>query len=138
MAVRANVSPTVSLEGEATPTAGEDAALSLYQVVRRATERLCDPLAVEDYLLQSMPEASPVKWHLAHTTWFFETFLLMPYLPDYQPFRPEFGFLFNSYYEAVGPRWPRSRRGLLSRPTVAEVYQYRATVDAQMARLFDG
>ncbi len=83
-----------------------------------------------------MPEASPVKWHLAHTTWFFETFLLVPFLPHYRPFRPEFAFLFNSYYEAVGPRWPRPRRGLLSRPTAVEVYQYRAYVDEQMARLF--
>src|SRR5947209_15028371 len=112
--------------------------LSHYRAIRRATELLCDPLAVEDYLLQSMPEASPVKWHLAHTTWFFETFVLAPHLPGHQPFRPEFRFLFNSYYEAVGPRWPRPRRGLLSRPTVAEVYQYRACVDEEMARLFRG
>src|SRR6266436_4203922 len=94
------------------------ALASLYAEVRHATQRLCAPLVPEDYVLQSMPEASPVKWHLAHTTWFFETFLLAPYLPRYQPFRPEFRFLFNSYYEAVGPRWPRPQRGLLSRPTV--------------------
>src|SRR5207249_7612969 len=101
--------------------------LDLYRLVRRATERLCEPLATDDYLLQSMPEASPVKWHLAHTTWFFETFLLVPHLPYYQPFRSEFSFLFNSYYEAVGPRWPRPRRGLLSRPTLVEVNDYRAS-----------
>jgi ergothioneine biosynthesis protein EgtB len=108
----------------------------LYRAVRRTTEALCEPLAVEDYVIQSMPDASPVKWHLAHTTWFFETFVLSPHLPGYRPFHPQFGFLFNSYYNAVGPRWPRPQRGLLSRPTVAEVYRYRAYVDEHMARLF--
>lgn len=107
-----------------------------YREVRRATERLCDPLVAEDYVLQSMPEASPVKWHLAHTSWFFETFVLDAAVPGYRPFHPEFRYLFNSYYEAVGPRWPRPRRGLLSRPTVEEVYQYRASVDEQTARVF--
>lgn len=107
-----------------------------YREVRRATERLCDPLATEDYVIQSMPDASPVKWHLAHTTWFYETFLLLPHLAGYRPFRPEFAYLFNSYYEGVGPRWPRARRGLLSRPTVEEVRDYRAHVDSAMASLF--
>jgi ergothioneine biosynthesis protein EgtB len=111
---------------------------SRYHAVRRATEALCAPLAADDYLLQSMPDASPVKWHLAHTTWFFETFLLRPHLPRFRPFRPEFAFLFNSYYEAVGPRWPRPQRGLLSRPTTEEVYRYRTHVDEQMAALFRG
>jgi ergothioneine biosynthesis protein EgtB len=106
-----------------------------YTAVRRQTEALCAPLATEDYVIQSMPEASPVKWHLAHTSWFFETFLLQPSLAGYRPFHPEFAFLFNSYYEAVGPRWPRTARGLLSRPTVAEVYRYRAYVDEHMARV---
>jgi ergothioneine biosynthesis protein EgtB len=110
----------------------------LYRTVRRASEQLCAPLEAEDYLLQSMPDASPVKWHLAHTTWFFETFLLEPFLPGYAPFRPEFRFLFNSYYEAVGPRWPRPSRGLLSRPTVDEVYAYRAHVDDHVTRLLSG
>jgi ergothioneine biosynthesis protein EgtB len=84
-----------------------------------------------------MPDASPVKWHLAHTSWFFETFLLLPYLPGYEPFHPQFGVLFNSYYNAVGPRWPRNQRGHLSRPTVAEVYAYRIHVDRAMARLLE-
>jgi ergothioneine biosynthesis protein EgtB len=106
-----------------------------YHAVRRFTESLCEPLAVDDYVVQSMPDASPVKWHLAHTTWFFETFVLSRCVPDYQPFHPQFGFLFNSYYEAEGPRWPRPERGLLSRPTVAEVARYRAHVDEHMARL---
>jgi ergothioneine biosynthesis protein EgtB len=120
------------------PTAGADrAALAAqYQAVRRCTETLCAPLAAEDYVLQSMPDASPTKWHLAHTSWFFETFVLAPHLPGYRPFHPEFNFLFNSYYNAVGPRWPRDRRGQLSRPTVEEVYRYRAHVDQHMARLF--
>jgi ergothioneine biosynthesis protein EgtB len=82
-----------------------------------------------------MPETSPVKWHLAHTTWFFETFVLAPFVPGYRPFHPQFSFLFNSYYTGVGPRWPRADRGLLSRPTVAEVYRYRARVDEHVTGL---
>jgi hypothetical protein len=85
------------------PATLEDA----YRTVRRCTEALCEPLASEDYVLQSMPDASPVKWHLAHTAWFFETFLLVPHLPGYRPFHPQFRFLFNSYYQGVGPCWPR-------------------------------
>jgi ergothioneine biosynthesis protein EgtB len=112
-------------------TALEDA----YWAVRRRTEALCEPLASEDYVVQSMPEASPVKWHLAHTAWFFETFLLAPHLTGYRPFHPQFRCLFNSYYEGVGPRWPRQQRGLLSRPTVVEVFGYRAYVDEHMVRL---
>ncbi|HTW88046.1 MAG TPA: ergothioneine biosynthesis protein EgtB [Candidatus Binataceae bacterium] len=103
-----------------------------YRTVRRFTESLCEPLAIDDYVIQSMPDASPVKWHLAHTTWFFETFVVSRCLPGYRPFHPLFGFLFNSYYEAEGPRWPRPERGLLSRPTVAEVFRYRAHVDDHM------
>ena len=111
-----------------------DTLRSLYSTIRAATETLCEPLAIEDYVIQSMPDASPVKWHLAHTSWFFETFVLT-HLAGYQPFHPEFNFLFNSYYESVGPRWSRPARGLLSRPTVEEVYRYRAYVDACMADL---
>jgi ergothioneine biosynthesis protein EgtB len=106
-----------------------------YSAVRRASEELCAPLAVEDYVLQSMPDASPTKWHLAHTSWFFETFVLAAHVPDYVPFHPKFSFLFNSYYNAVGSRWPRAARGLLSRPTVAEVFRYRAHVDGLMREL---
>jgi ergothioneine biosynthesis protein EgtB len=116
----------------------EETLEARYRTVRRCTEALCEPLEAEDYVIQSMADASPVKWHLAHTTWFFETFVLSPYLPGYRPFNPHFGFLFNSYYQAVGPRWLRPQRGLLSRPTVAEVYRYRAHVDVQMERLFRG
>jgi ergothioneine biosynthesis protein EgtB len=107
----------------------------LYQQIRQISEKICQPLSIEDYTIQSMPDVSPPKWHLAHTTWFFETFLLLPHLPEYQVFHPQFGYLFNSYYEAVGARHPRHQRGLLSRPTVAEVYQYRAHVDRAMQTL---
>ncbi len=106
--------------------------------VRRATERLCAPLAVEDYGAQSMPDASPAKWHLGHTTWFFETFLLAPHRPGFRPYRPAWGPLFNSYYVAAGPRHPRPERGMLTRPTVAEVYAWRAAVDEQVQALLRG
>lgn len=113
------------------------ALLAQYRAVRGRSEALCRPLAIEDYGVQSMPDASPAKWHLAHTSWFFETFLLQPHLPGYAVYHPGFNYLFNSYYEAVGQRHPRPQRGLLSRPTVAEVYAYRAHVDEGMARLLD-
>jgi ergothioneine biosynthesis protein EgtB len=115
------------------------ASLSLndrYQQVRQLSELICRPLETEDYVIQSMPDVSPPKWHLAHTTWFFETFLLSPNLPKYEVFHPQFGYLFNSYYEAVGKRHPRPQRGLLSRPTVEEIYRYRAYVDQGMQLLF--
>jgi len=101
--------------------------------VRAATLELCRPLATEDYAVQSMPDASPVKWHLAHTTWFFETFVLGPHRPGFQPYRAAWAPLFNSYYVAAGPRHPRPERGLLTRPTVAEVLEYRGWVDDQLA-----
>ena len=106
-----------------------------YASIRQFSESLCEPLEIEDFGLQSMPDVSPPKWHLAHTTWFFETFLLKPYLPGYQVFHPQYSFLFNSYYEAVGARHPRPQRGLISRPTVQEVFEYRAYVDQAMAEL---
>lgn len=108
-----------------------------FQKVRAQTTYLSGALAVEDCALQSMPDASPVKWHLGHTSWFFETFVLEKALPGYAPFRPEFRRLFNSYYVAVGPRHPRPERGLLSRPTLDEVMEYRRHVDARMAQAFD-
>jgi len=103
-----------------------------YAAVRAHTEALARPLSAEDCGLQSMPDASPVKWHLAHTSWFFETVILAK-RPGYKPFDPRFAFLFNSYYEALGPRHPRPRRGLLSRPGLEEVLAWRAHVDAAMA-----
>lgn len=106
-----------------------------YQNVRAVSMRLCESLEIDDLNLQAVPETSPLKWHLAHTTWFFETFLLKPYLARYEPFNPHFEYLFNSYYNAVGKQFPRARRHLLSRPTINEVYAYRQHVDAGLHRL---
>jgi ergothioneine biosynthesis protein EgtB len=106
-----------------------------YTTVRARTVALAAPLSAEDQVLQSMPDASPTKWHLAHTTWFFETFVLGPFLAGYRPIDERYGFLFNSYYEGVGPRVERARRGQLSRPSLAEVQDYRRRVDAAMQRL---
>jgi ergothioneine biosynthesis protein EgtB len=114
---------------------GEEGLGAAYEKVRAQTGQLCAPLQVEDHVVQSMPEASPAKWHLAHTTWFFEAFILEPACPGYRPFHPDFNYLFNSYYNAAGERLPRPRRGLLTRPSVGEVYRYRAHVDAAMRRL---
>jgi ergothioneine biosynthesis protein EgtB len=109
-----------------------------YAAVRARTEALCAPLEVEDYGVQPMADASPPKWHLAHTAWFFETFLLVPYAPGYRVFHPGYEYLFNSYYNGVGRPFPRAERGRLSRPTVAEVYAYRRHVDDAMASLLKG
>ena len=103
--------------------------------VRDATEVLCAPLQTEDYVIQSMPDVSPTKWHLAHTSWFFEAFLLQPFNSEYTVLHPTYGYLFNSYYNAIGERHPRGQRGLASRPTVAEVYAYRHGVDERMLAL---
>jgi len=108
-----------------------------YSAVRAFTEKLCQPLEIEDYVVQSMPDVSPTRWHLAHTTWFFETFVLTAADAANQTFHPAFVELFNSYYNAVGPQFPRLQRGLLTRPTVKEVYAYRKHVDEQMQRLLD-
>ncbi|MDX1706941.1 DinB family protein, partial [Pseudidiomarina sp.] len=107
-----------------------------YQHVRQQTLALTNWLSAEDMILQSMPDASPTKWHLGHTTWFFETFLLQPHLPGYQVFHPSYTYLFNSYYDTVGDRHPRPARGLLSRPPLSEVLAYRDYVDSAMAKLF--
>ena len=108
--------------------------LQRYREIRRWSERLCQPLQIEDYVIQTMPDVSPPKWHLAHTTWFFETFILQPLGADYTLFHDRYTYLFNSYYEAVGDRHPRFQRGLLSRPTVADIYAYRAHVDRAMEK----
>src|SRR5215204_1554869 len=115
-----------------------DRWLRFYRAVRSETERRAAPLSPEDQVVQSMPDASPTKWHRAHTTWFFEQFVLRPHLPGYEPFDERFPFLFNSYYVAAGPRHERPKRGLLTRPTCNEVADYRAHVDAAMARLLAG
>ncbi len=112
--------------------------LSRFRQVRQLTQRLCEPLATEDFVVQSMPDVSPTKWHLAHTSWFFETFLLARHQPGYPLFDPHFAYLFNSYYITVGDRHCRQNRGLLSRPTVADVWRYREHVDAHMERFLNG
>ena len=106
-----------------------------YLATRRFSERLCESLSVEDFVVQSMPDASPTRWHLAHTTWFFETFVLARWKSDYRPVDPHYQYLFNSYYNGIGEQFPRSQRGLLTRPTVDEVFSYRHEVDGQMTRL---
>ena len=117
------------------PAMERQQALAAYRRIRRDSETLCRPLQTEDYLLQSMPQTSPPKWHLAHVSWFFETFLLQEYLSGHRPFHPHYRVLFNSYYEQVGPFHPRPERGMLSRPSLEEIYRYRAWVDEQMAAL---
>src|SRR5262244_1561390 len=114
-----------------------DAASSAerYRSVRAATETLAAPLSAEDCAIQSMPDASPVKWHLAHTSWFFETFVLGPHVSGYKAKDPAYRMLFNSYYNAVGDKHPRPQRGLLSRPSLEAVRSYRKHVDKAMAEL---
>ncbi|MEQ1537086.1 MAG: ergothioneine biosynthesis protein EgtB [Burkholderiaceae bacterium] len=112
-----------------------NAQFEVFAAVREATLALVKPLSEEDCTVQSMPDASPVKWHLAHTSWFFETFVLTPHLAGYAVFDPAFKVLFNSYYHAVGARHPRGERGLITRPGLQEVQAYRAHVDAAIGRL---
>jgi ergothioneine biosynthesis protein EgtB len=123
--------PRPASRHDAGPSASVDLA-ARYRCVRDATERLAAPLAPEDCAAQSMPDASPVKWHLAHTSWFFETFVLEEALPRYRPFAAEYRVLFNSYYNAVGAQHPRPERGLLTRPPLEEVLAYRAHVDRHL------
>jgi ergothioneine biosynthesis protein EgtB len=104
-----------------------------YKKVRQRTEQICSPLQTEDYVVQPVVDVSPPKWHIGHVTWFFETFILKPYFMGYQEFNPNYNYVFNSYYEAVGNRVIRTDRGNLSRPTVADIYRYRAYVDEAMA-----
>lgn len=106
-----------------------------FLTARKQTERLCAPLEIEDYVVQPILDVSPPKWHLAHTTWFFETFALQRYAPAYSPYHPLYNFLFNSYYNSVGARTPRSERGHLSRPTVKDIYAYRQAITEQLCEL---
>jgi len=108
-----------------------------FSATRALTESLASPLSAEDQTVQSMPDVSPTKWHRAHTTWFFETFVLEPNLDGYRPFHPMFGYLFNSYYEGVGARYPRRDRGLVSRPGIEEVAEYRRFVDRGVTDLLE-
>jgi len=112
--------------------------LDRYAEVRAFTDELCHPLETEDYVIQTMADVSPTKWHLAHTSWFFETFVLTPHYPGYVSPHPAFAFLFNSYYNAIGDMHPRPHRGSLSRPTVAEIFAYREHVDGHITSLLEG
>ena len=121
-----------------TSTQTSSALQERYRQVRDFTRSICQPLQTEDYVIQTMPDVSPTRWHLAHTTWFFETFLLKPHVSGYQPFHAAFEYLFNSYYNAVGQQYPRAQRGLLSRPTVSEIWQYRDHVDHEVETVLAG
>jgi ergothioneine biosynthesis protein EgtB len=110
--------------------------LARYREVRGVTEQLCEPLQAEDCVVQSMPAASPVKWHLGHTSWFFETFVLRRAVPGFEPTDERYAYIFNSYYRAAGDRYPQPQRGLLSRPTLDETYRYRREVDRGMEGFF--
>lgn len=112
-----------------------DSVVTLFEKTRKTSEWQCEPLLIEDYGLQAMPETSPAKWHLAHTTWFFETFLLKPHLKNYKSLNNKYEVLFNSYYNGIGPQHPRPKRGLLSRPSVEQVYAYRHYVNDAMLEL---
>jgi len=120
---------------EVLPKSDRECWIEAFRRVRHETERRAAPLSAEDQVIQSMPDASPIKWHRAHTTWFFETFLIQPNVPGYQVFDERFAFLFNSYYVAAGPRHARPKRGLITRPSASEVADYRAHVDAAIERL---
>src|SRR4051812_29172202 len=111
---------------------------SRYAKVRAHSMALAQPLSAEDQCIQSMPDASPTKWHLAHTSWFFEAVVLTAHAPGHVPFDARFFHLFNSYYESLGPRHPRPQRGLLTRPALSQVHAYRQHVDAEMQRFIAG
>ena len=117
-----------------TGKASRDALLTRLQAVRAHSLALAAPLSAEDQCVQPMPDASPTKWHLAHTTWFFETLVLAPHQPGHRPHDARYGPLFNSYYESLGPRHPRPQRGLLTRPSLADVHAWRAAVDETLQR----
>lgn len=132
------VSPPSRLAVADPPDASPQASLAeRYRSARAFTEALCEPLAIEDYVVQTMRDVSPTKWHLAHVTWFFETFILREHAPDYRPLNEAYAYLFNSYYLQAGERHCRDQRGYISRPTVDEVYAYRRHVDGAMVRLLE-
>jgi ergothioneine biosynthesis protein EgtB len=128
------VTPQITAELNSTGLDRSELA-EYFKRIRRTTERLCAPLETEDCVVQPIEDVSPPKWHLAHTTWFFETMFLQPFKSEYQPHHPQYAFLFNSYYHSLGDRWNRPQRGVLSRPTVSEVHRYRTAVDDSMVAL---
>ena len=127
----------VSIHEAAQAEASSGSLAQRFCEVRTTSETLCRTLQPEDFVVQSMADVSPAKWHLAHVSWFFEQFVLVPYLEGYRPFNPDFHYLFNSYYYSAGDMHSRPSRGLLSRPTVSEVMSYRAYVDASMLTLLE-
>jgi ergothioneine biosynthesis protein EgtB len=129
-------SPTAQPQHQKTDSEQRNTLHARLRASRQQSLDLAAPLSDEDQTVQAMEDASPTKWHLAHTTWFYEAFLLRAHLPDYQPFSDDFDYCFNSYYEAKGDRHPRPHRGLLTRPSASEVRDYRAHVDANLDRLF--
>ena len=113
-----------------------EALKAYYHQTRAQSEDLCKPLKYEDYVPQPITEVSPPKWHLAHTTWFFEVFLLREFIPGYQAYHPDYNYIFNSYYQNIGDQWDRAQRGFVSRPGVDEIYAYRQAIDERMDNLF--
>ena len=141
--IQSDSKPAISRDHDAartvvTPNGEVRPLLEHFRRVRGFTETLAEPLEIEDYVVQTVENVSPTKWHLAHTTWFFEVFVLQRFKKDYQLYHPEFPYLFNSYYVQAGERHCRDRRGYISRPTVREVYDYRAHVNAEMQALLEG
>ena len=130
-------SPADQILGAEAGQSERQALATRYSVVRSTSEMLCGPLLAEDCCMQTMADVSPPKWHLAHVSWFFETFLLKPFLAGYREFEPHFAVLFNSYYEGAGAMHPRAQRGLLSRPPLQQVYRYRQYIDEHMAQLIE-
>src|SRR5437763_9831381 len=130
--------PTAALKKASDlPKSDRERWIEAFRRVRGETEHRAAPLTAEDQVVQSMPDASPTKWHRAHTAWFFETFLVQPNVPGYKVFDERFAFLFNSYYVAAGPRHARPKRGLITRPNAGEVAAYRAHVDAAVEKLVE-
>jgi ergothioneine biosynthesis protein EgtB len=126
------------MQSTATSEVAAATLLDFYNSVRARTKQLCEPLETEDYIPQPIVDVSPARWNIAHTTWFFEEMILKKIARDYKVFDPNFGFLFNSYYNTIGERTPRDNRGALSRPTVAQVFAYRKYVDEKMCELLSG
>lgn len=127
----------IEMQREPADAGPKTALRNEYLNVRGETDRICSLLQPDDYQIQSITETSPPKWHIAHVSWFFESFVLPYFLPSYKPFHPRFAYLFNSYYETVGSMQPRPKRGILSRPTVDEVYAYRQYVDEHILELIE-
>lgn len=128
---------TASLSNPSESSSGlAERLLTAFRTVRDETERRAAPLSPEDQVVQSMPDASPIKWHRAHVTWFWEQFLLGEHSPGYTPYHPDYAYIFNSYYVSAGPRHARAQRGHLTRPGADEVTAYRKHVDAAVAKFF--